>query len=62
MKIVALANIVISLQIQDAYAYKDVRNWRMCDEPKPKEEDVQKTKEERQEELRRWFESMSDCV
>jgi hypothetical protein len=34
----------------------------MCNEPKPKEEDEQKTKEERQEELRRWFESMSDCI
>ena len=38
----------------------------MCNEPIPKdkakEEDEQKTKEERQEELRRWFESMSDCV
>lgn len=52
----------MSLQIQDAYAYRDARNWRMCDEPKLKEEDKQKTKEERQEELRRWFESMSDCV
>jgi|TARA_B110000259_G_scaffold94406_1_gene109277 hypothetical protein len=34
----------------------------MCDEPKPKEEDVQQTKEERQEDLRRWFESLGDCV
>jgi len=34
----------------------------MCDEPKPKEEDVQKTKEERKEELRRWFESLGDCA
>ena len=62
MKIVALANLITLLQTWDAYEYKDARNWRMCDEPKPKEEDVQKTKEERQEELRRWFESMSDCI
>jgi hypothetical protein len=42
----------------------------MCNEPKPKEEDVQQTKEEdvqqtkeeRQEDLRRWFESLGDCV
>ena len=27
-----------------------------------KEEDVQQTKEERQEDLRRWFESLGDCV
>ena len=55
-------SIVILLQIQDVYEYKDARNWRMCNEPKPKEEDEQKTKEERQEELRRWFESISDCI
>jgi hypothetical protein len=34
----------------------------MCDEDKPKKEDVQKTNEERHEELRRWFESVGDCV
>jgi|TARA_B110000211_G_scaffold115171_1_gene133392 hypothetical protein len=34
----------------------------MCDEDKPKKEDVQKTNKERHEELRRWFESIGDCV
>tara|TARA_R100001244_G_scaffold35636_1_gene32767 strand:- start:28 stop:132 length:105 start_codon:yes stop_codon:yes gene_type:complete len=34
----------------------------MTDEPEPKKEDVQKTKEERQEDLRRWFEALGDCV
>tara|TARA_R110000796_G_scaffold18563_1_gene56205 strand:- start:1 stop:105 length:105 start_codon:yes stop_codon:yes gene_type:complete len=34
----------------------------MSDEDTPKKEDVQKTNEERQEELRRWFESIGDCV
>jgi hypothetical protein len=34
----------------------------MTDEPEPKKEDVQKTKEEQQEDLRRWFEALGDCV
>ncbi len=61
MKIIALANLIILLQTWDVYASKDVRK-DMTNEPEPKEEDVQKTKEERQEELRRWFESLGDCA
>ena len=61
MRIVALANLITLLQTWDVYASRDVRK-DMTNEFVPKEEDVQKTKEERQEELRRWFESLGDCA
>ena len=54
----------ILLLIQDAYEYKNVRKWRMCNENETneKEKTNEKTLQDRHEELRRWFESVGDCV
>ena len=51
------------LLMQDVYAYRNVNKWRMCDENESNEvRKKEKSNEERQEEMRRWFESIGDCV
>ena len=50
----------ILLLIWGAYEYRNVRKWKMCNENETNEKE--KTNEEKQEELRRWFESIGDCV
>jgi len=38
-----------------------VNKWKMCNETNEKTNE-KKSNEERQEEMRRWFESIGDCV
>ena len=52
--------LIFLLLMQDVYAYRNVNKWKMCDENETNEKE--KTNEEKQEELRRWFESIGDCV
>ena len=51
------------LLMQDVYAYRNVNKWRMCNEKKDeKQETEKKSLQDKHEELRRWFESIGDCV
>ena len=52
---------IISSQIFYAYEFSIVNRQKMCNETNEKTNE-KKTNEQRQEELRRWFESVGDCV